>query len=58
MNWATATFWIHEGQNWHALRGHPNSRDLSMGALKPWEVERIMAWCRMHKLEIIDERGA
>lgn len=44
-----------DGEIWHALR-RPGTRDLSMGTLRPFEVKRIVAWARSHRLTVTDLR--
>lgn len=60
MNWKTLTLWTDEqtGKVWHSLRGHPNNRDLSMGPVNWYEIEKLISWAKSHTLEIIDNRAA
>jgi len=49
--------WNHGGNIWHAL-SCPGTRDLSMGVLKSFEVDRIISWAKSHRMTIKDGRGA
>ena len=52
------TLWNDGGHTWQALRGHENSRDLSMGTLKPHEIDRSIKWAKSQGIEIVDQRFA
>jgi hypothetical protein len=56
MLYTHAEFWTDGGEIWHAL-SRPGTRELSMGILKPWEVERTLAWCRSHRMTVNDHRS-
>jgi len=56
MLYRKATFWKENGQNWHALSAE-NGRDLSMGILRDFEVDRVIAWAKTHKMTIVDQRS-
>ena len=52
------TIWMEGGEIWHALRGDPNYRDLSMSRISERDLEKTIAWARMHRMEIEDRRNA
>jgi len=57
MKYTHAHFWVGtDGFVWHAL-SCPGTHDLSMGVLRSYEVDRIIAWCESHHMTIVDDRG-
>ncbi len=48
--------WTKDGLIWHALYA-PGTRELSMGVLCSFEVERIITWAKSHRMMIKDMRS-
>jgi hypothetical protein len=58
MIYRTMTLWEHGGHTWQALRGHENDRELSIGTLRPHEIDRSIKWAKSQGLTIVDLRKA